>query len=81
MADEAIKTSFDQAVTAIASTTGATVPKRPLEQLAGRAAADFDAFYEGRAGDSRREAKRTGEILALSTDAKGIVMRREHSAL
>jgi hypothetical protein len=77
VADEAIKTSFDQAVTTIASTTGAAVPKRQLEQLAGRAAADFDAFYEGRAGNSRREAKKTGEILALSTDAKGIVMRRE----
>jgi hypothetical protein len=52
VADEAIKISFDQAVTAIASTTGTVVPKRQVEQLAGRAAADFDAFDEGRASTS-----------------------------
>lgn len=74
-ADEVIKTSFDQAVTALASTTGASVPKRQVEELAGRAAEDFDAFYEGRSADSVREAAKTGEILALSTDGKGIVMR------
>jgi len=74
-ADEVIKTSFDQAVASIASTSGAAVPKRQLEELAGRAAEDFDTFYDGRSADSVREAKRTGEILALSTDGKGIVMR------
>lgn len=74
-AEEVIKTSFDQAVAALASTTGASVPKRQLEELAARAAEDFDAFYEGRSADSVREAAKTGEILALSTDGKGIVMR------
>jgi hypothetical protein len=74
-ADEVIKTSFDQAVAALTSTTGAAVPKRQLEELAQRAAEDFDAFYEGRSADSVRHAAKTGEILALQTDAKGIVMR------
>lgn len=74
-ADEVIKTSFDQAVAALASTTGAAVPKRQVEELAGRAAEDFDAFYEGRSADSLREARKTGEVLVLQTDAKGIVMR------
>lgn len=74
-ADEVIKTSFDQAVEAIASTTGASVPKRQVEELAECAAEDFDAFYEGRSAASRREAAKTGEILALSSDGKGIVMR------
>jgi hypothetical protein len=74
-ADEVIKTSFDQAVAALASTTGAAVPKRQLEELTRRAAEDFDTFYEGRSADSVREAAKTGEILALSTDGKGIVMR------
>lgn len=74
-ADEVIKTSFDQAVAALAFTTGAEVPKRQLEELAGRAAEDFDAFYDGRSTDSVREAAKTGEVLALSTDGKGIVMR------
>jgi len=74
-ADEAIKTSFDQAVAALAATTGAEVPKRQFEELAARAVEDFDAFYDGRSADSVREAAKTGEILALSTDGKGIVMR------
>ena len=77
-ANEVIKTSFDQAVAAIAETTGAAVPKRQVEQLTARAAEDFDAFYETRSADSIREANKTGEILVLTTDGKGIVMRREH---
>jgi hypothetical protein len=77
VAEEVVKTSFDQAVTSIASTTGATVPKRQVEQLTARAAEDFDAFYDTRAADSVREAAKTSEILAITTDAKGIVMRPE----
>ena len=73
--DEVIKTSFDQAVAALSATTGAAVPKRQVEELARRASEDFDAFYEERSADSVREAARTGEILAISTDGKGIVMR------
>ena len=74
-AEEVVKTSFDLAVAALASTTGASVPKRQVEELAERAAEDFDAFYEGRSAASVREAAKTGEVLALSTDGKGIVMR------
>ena len=77
VADEVIKTSFDQAVISVASTTGATVPKRQLEALAVRAAVDFNTFYEIRTADSVREAGRTAEILVMSTDGKGIVMRTE----
>jgi hypothetical protein len=62
-ADEVIKTSFDQAVEAIASTTGASVPKRQVEELAECAAEDFDAFYEGRSAASRREAAKTGVVV------------------
>jgi hypothetical protein len=40
-------------------------------------AIDFDGFYETRSADSRCEAARSGPILALSTDGKGIVMRPE----
>ncbi len=76
-AEEVVKTSFDQAVTALASNTGAAVAKRQVEELAAYAARDFDTFYDGRSADSVREAARTSEILALSTDAKGIVMRPE----
>lgn len=76
-AEETTKGSFEQAVAAIASTTGTAVPKRQMEELAARAAVDFDGFYETRSADSRREAAKTGPILALSTDGKGIVMRPE----
>ena len=76
-ANEVIKTSFDHATAAVAETTGAAVPKRQVEQLTARAATDFDAFYETRSADSVREANKTGEILALSTDAKGIVSFRQ----
>ena len=76
-AEEVIKVSFDQAAAAIESTTGTTVPKRQLEDLTSRAAMDFDGFYETRSADSVRQAGKTGPILALSTDGKGIVMRPE----
>src|SRR5438045_7216335 len=48
VAEEAARGSFDEAVKAIDRTTGAEVAKRQVEQLAARAATDFDAFYESR---------------------------------
>ncbi len=76
VADEAARGSFDETVSAIDRTTGAAVPKRQVEQLAVRAAADFDEFYETRVEASREEAATTGSILVVSTDGKGIVMRK-----
>ena len=73
--DEVVKTSFDQAAASIAATTGTTVPKRQLEEVTARASSDFDAFYDARSAESVREANKSGAILAMSTDAKGIVMR------
>ena len=75
--DEAVKGSFDATVEAVAATTGTTVPKRQAEEIVERAATDFDAFYEARSADSRREAAKTGKILVVTTDAKGVVMRHE----
>ena len=77
VAEEVTKGSFDQAGAAIASTTGTTVPKRQLEELTARAAMDFDGFDETRSADSVRQAGKTGPILVLSTDGKGICMRPE----
>ena len=48
VAEEAAKNSFDETVEAIAKTTGGHVPKRQVEELAKRAAQDFDAFYRMR---------------------------------
>jgi len=71
---EAARGSFDQAVLAIARATGVCLPKRQLEQLAARAAVDFDAFYDGAVA----EPAQPGDLLVLTLDNKGIVMRHEH---
>jgi hypothetical protein len=75
VAEEAAKSSFDEVVQALASTTGAEVGKRQVEELVRRAAQDFDAFYQERA--EYRPAEETGPILVLTADGKGVVMRRE----
>jgi len=68
---EATRGSFDDAVEAIERATGQQLGKRQGEDLAGRAAADFDAFYAQR----RPPEGNPGDVLALSCDGKGVVMR------
>ncbi len=65
--------SFDAVQATLKLTTGAHVPKRQLEQLVRRAARDFLGFYEAKA----ETADKAGEILVLSLDGKGVVMRME----
>lgn len=74
VAAEAGKVSFDAVVSSLAATTGAPVPKRQAEELAQRAATDFEAFYE-----QRKPASTTSSsgVLVLTTDAKGVVMRTQ----
>lgn len=74
---EATRGSFDDAVESLASTTGATISKRQLEELVVRAADDFDTFYETRAVITPSAIAAQAEILAIATDGKGVVMRRE----
>ena len=45
---EASKNSFDETVETLSRYTGAAIGKRQVEELVGRAAQDFDAFYERR---------------------------------
>lgn len=71
---ESARGSFDEAVEALARYTGGGVAKRQVEHLAQRTAEDFDAFYEQREADGIEE---TDDLLVLSTDGKGIVMRTE----
>lgn len=75
VADEAAKDSFEEAVQALRSATGARVGKRQVEELVRRAAEDFDGFYQAQA--EVRPAEATGPILVLTADGKGVVMRRE----
>jgi hypothetical protein len=71
VAEESAKSSFDEVVELIAKRTGASVPKRQVEELAVRAAQDFDAFYAERVVPPEI----TNDLLVLSFDGKGVAMR------
>ncbi len=68
---ESSRGSFDGAVEAITRSTGQRVGKRQVEDLAGRAVVDFEAFYAQR----QPPAAATSDLLVLSCDGKGVVMR------
>ncbi|MDQ3257678.1 MAG: ISKra4 family transposase [Acidobacteriota bacterium] len=74
--EAAAQTSFDEVVTALAQTSGAHLPKRQAEQLVARAAADFDTFYHNQRAQTAAEVRASGSLLVLTTDGKGIPMRR-----
>ncbi len=71
VATEAARGSFDDATGQIRSTTGAAVGKRQVEALTQRAAEDFEAFYTARP----RSQAGPGDVVIISVDGKGIVMR------
>lgn len=74
-ADRVAQNSFDEATRVLRETTGANVGKRQVEQLARRAAVDFERFYEETALVIPPEE--TSEILVVSIDMKGVVVRHE----
>ncbi|GKT10457.1 hypothetical protein [Desulforhabdus sp. TSK] len=74
VAEEAAVNSFDEAVANIHKTKGGKVPKRQLEEIAVVAAQDFDEFYS--AGKTEK-VRLTSDILVMTVDQKGIVMRKE----
>jgi len=67
--------SFDHATGQVRERTGLAGGKRQVEELAVRAAVDFDAFYAER-GSERGDGEKD-DVLVLSADGKGIVMRAE----
>ncbi len=70
---EATRGSYDDAAAGIAAATGQRLGKRQVEALAARAAVDIDDFYT-----ARTPGVGTGdEVLVLSCDGKGIVMRAD----
>lgn len=71
VAAESSRASFDEVVELVKKQSGAEVPKRQVEELAERAARDFDEFYLARL----REPEDTDHLLILSFDGKGIAMR------
>ncbi len=77
---ESSKGSFDEATMTIRAASGANVGKRQVEELARRAAVDFEGFYES----SSRPLAEASHVLVISADGKGVVMRpdalRPHTA-
>jgi len=71
-AAESARGSYGQAAAAVSAITGTGLGKRQAEQLAGRAAADFAAFY---AAARPAPGAAPGDVLVLSADGKGIMMR------
>jgi hypothetical protein len=67
---EAVRGSFADTATAVERATGVRLGRRQVEQLAARAAADVDRFYTAYAPDPAPD-----DVLALSFDGKGVVMR------
>lgn len=68
---ETCRGSFDDAVEAIERATGIHLGKRQVEEQAQRATTDFDSFYI----NSSRPQGEPDDVLVLSADGKGIVMR------
>lgn len=71
---ESSRGSFDDASEAMARATGQQVGKRQVEELTARAAVDFDGFYATR---QPPPAADPGDVLVLSCDGKGVVMRAD----
>jgi hypothetical protein len=68
---EASRGSFEEAAAGIDRATGQRIGKRQVEQLAARAAADVEDFYATRP----HTVTGAGDVLVISADGKGIVMR------
>jgi hypothetical protein len=73
VAKEVARASFDEVVEMVSDYGGAAIAKRQVEELAVRAAQDFEAFYQQR----EPPHEPSEDLLVLSTDAKGVVMRHE----
>lgn len=68
---ESSRGSFDAATEAIERSTGQSLGKRQVEELTQRAAVDIEEFYD----TFVPEEGSSTDVLALSCDGKGIVMR------
>jgi len=70
---EAPRSSFQDAQAAILRQTGQRLGTRQLREMTAAAAVDFKAFYE----QPGRPAGEQDDVLVLSCDGKGVVMRPE----
>lgn len=74
VAIEARKSSYDEAVESINLTTGGYIQKRQSLQLAQDVSQDFDKYY---LQNRYLNSEQTDNLLVLTFDGKGIVMRSE----
>jgi hypothetical protein len=72
VAQEVADSSFDEGVESIRRTTGGKVPKRQSIEQTVKMSQDFDAFY-----NLPEEPEKTSDLLVITVDGKGIVMREE----
>lgn len=77
VASAAARGSYDDVVRTVREQTGGVVPKRQVEELAAKAAVDFDAFYAGRREEAR-VGEEAGAILVQTFDGKGVPMLKRH---
>jgi hypothetical protein len=71
VADNVAFESFEQSIVSIMKTTATSVPNRQAQNIIRQITQDFDAFYEQQKLDIHSKT----DILVLSCDGKGIVMR------
>ena len=77
VAKQAAKESFSEVVKTLTSTTGASIAKRQAEELAQRAAVDFEAFYQQPCNQNQAEIEQTSAVLVITSDGKGVVMHNQ----
>jgi hypothetical protein len=77
VAEEVTKSAFEEVVQTLQRHTGAHVPKRQVEELACRAAQDFDVFYQMRRQEAPGSHTAAGALLVLTCDGKGVVLCRQ----
>lgn len=77
IAKEAAKNSFDEAIDTVKEMTGVLIPKRQAEIIVKKVVDDFDQFYTNQSLSESEHTVNVLPIVVLTTDGKGIVMRRE----
>ncbi len=73
---EVAKGSFEESIASVGRQTGTVIPKRQAEEIVRNVAKDFDSFYEERGVKALRKTTSSNDLLVLTTDAKGVIMRK-----
>jgi hypothetical protein len=76
VAVEVARSGFRETVGIIEKTTAVKIGKRQAEELAYYSACDFEEFYTQQQAQSS-QLQETGEIVVISADGKGVVVRTE----